>query len=123
MPSRLDLHELAYRIWEIRGRPDGAHRPREIDWFTAKRVHHQIIAEAAYLRWLGRGRPFGDSWNDWFFCETVLFGDHQLPEAFVDERARHQATQEDSTGTEASGLPPKAADGSVLRVLTHQWAP
>jgi hypothetical protein len=104
MPSRLDLHELAYSKWVERGKPDGTYRSPEVDWFAAKRERHQLIAEAAYLRWLGRGRPFGDSWNDWFSCETKLFGDHELPDALVDEQARHQVTQEDSAETETSGL-------------------
>jgi Protein of unknown function (DUF2934) len=41
------------------------------DWLAAGRSVNQLIEEAAYFRWIDRGRPFGDPWSDWFAAEAA----------------------------------------------------
>jgi hypothetical protein len=71
MPATLNVNELAYRRWEMRGRPAGSHRAAR-DWFAAERLRHQLTEEAAYLRWIDRGRPIGDPQADCLASETEV---------------------------------------------------
>ena len=77
MPSRIppgkwDLPTLSRGIREMRGRTYGPQEAATANWITAEHLLHQFIAEAAYLRWIDRGRPIGDAWADWLACEAGL---------------------------------------------------
>jgi Tfp pilus assembly protein PilF len=98
MPATLNVNELAHRRWEIRGRLVGSHRPALADWLAAKRLRHQLIEEAAYFRWINRGRPIGDPRADWFASEAEIASGQPVhghwADTFVDERLRHQLIEE-----------------------------
>jgi len=87
-PRQQVLEEAAYLRWVNRGRPIGS---PWVDWFAAeaqvdrgRRAHdsrdsfvderpsQQAIEEAAYFRWVNRGRPIGDPGPDWFAAEAEL---------------------------------------------------
>lgn len=83
------IEETAYYRWIDRGRPVG---DAWADWFAAEaqitgrepakhqlsetyvneRMRHEVIAEAAYFRWIDRSRPIGDARADWLACEAEL---------------------------------------------------
>ena len=94
----LNVRELAHRRWEMRGRPQGSPRDAVADWNAAQRLHHQLIAEVAYLGWVNRGRPFGESMADWYAAEAEIASDQaardQLFSAFVEERLHRQLIEE-----------------------------
>ena len=101
MSASLDMDMLAYRISEIREkirrRRDESYLAALADWLAAQRVRHQIIAEAAYFRWIDRGQPFGEPWVDWFAAEAETAGDwtqSQSSETFVDQCLRGQLIAE-----------------------------
>jgi hypothetical protein len=35
-------------------------------------MRHELIAEAACVRWIDRGGPIGDARADWLACEAEL---------------------------------------------------
>ncbi|MEU5891497.1 DUF2934 domain-containing protein [Streptomyces sp. NPDC047461] len=41
-------------------------------WPDVRQLRQQFVEEAAYLHWIGRGRPFGDPLTDWFAAEAEL---------------------------------------------------
>lgn len=81
------IEETAYFRWLKRGQPVGS---PWVDWFAAeaevdygRRVpdrldsfvderSQQAIEEAAYYRWVNRGRPTGDPDPDWFAAEAEV---------------------------------------------------
>jgi tetratricopeptide (TPR) repeat protein len=91
LPPPLSTHALAHRIWEMRG-GDALD-----NWDVAQHLRHQLIAEAAYLHWIDRGRPFGDPLADWFAAvgevDAGWTAHGPASGAFVDERLRHQLTE------------------------------
>ena len=48
------------------------------DLFHPERLYHQAIEEAAYFRWLRRGRPISDPRTDWFAAEAEVVGARQF---------------------------------------------
>jgi len=78
MSPALSTNVLAYHVWRMRTYspgppstkkhipPDASYHRALADWVTAQHVRDQLIAEAAYLHWINRGRPFGDPLTDWF---------------------------------------------------------
>ncbi len=91
-------HALARRRWELRGSPRGSYADALADWDAAQRVQHQLVANAAYLRWIDRGQPHGDAWADWFAAEAWA-ADGGPPQgevsgSSVDEQLRRTLTEE-----------------------------
>lgn len=90
-----NMHRLAYRRWEMRGRPYGSDLD---DWEAAQRLRHQLIAEAAYFHWIDRDRPLDDAWTDWFTAESETASGQaaqdELSRSLVDERLRRQLIAE-----------------------------
>lgn len=91
----LTTGSLAYRRWELRGKPSGDDRA---DWFAAERLREQFIREAAYLLWVNRDRWPGDDWADWFAAEREVAGSETQPSplsgSLVDECLRQQLAEE-----------------------------
>ena len=89
---------LAYKRWLLRGGRPGSPEAAMADWLAAARVRHEMIAEAAYFRWIGRNRVPRDPRDDWFDAEKsireTLEGDrHRVgPEAAT--RLRRQLVAE-----------------------------
>jgi hypothetical protein len=87
------MHWLARRRFELR-RKRGSYGDALADWDAAQR----LVSEAAYLHWIDRGMPFGDPLTDWSAAETeVADGGKPRGQASVtsvDERLRHQLTEE-----------------------------
>ncbi len=97
-PASADLpptptHWLARRRYELR-RKHGSYGDALADWDAAQR----LVSEAAHLRWIDRGQPFGDPLTDWFAAETEIADSgkprDQVSVTSVDERLRHQLTEE-----------------------------
>ena len=96
-PAPADLpsptHWLARRRYQLR-RERGWYGDALADWDVAQR----LVSEAAYFRWIDRGMPFGDPLADWFAAETGIAdgaeAQDQVPATSVDERLRHQLTEE-----------------------------
>ena len=98
LPAPADLlptptHWLARRRYELR-RKHGSYGDALADWDAAQR----LVSEAAYFRWIDRGQPVGDPWADWFAAETEIADvgkpRDQVSVTSVDERLRHQLTEE-----------------------------
>jgi hypothetical protein len=66
--------QIARRRWEIRGGNDQSPEHAVDDYVVAERVLHRVISEAAYFRWVNRGRPFGDPLTDWLAAEAGILG-------------------------------------------------
>jgi tetratricopeptide (TPR) repeat protein len=97
-PAPADLpptptHWLARRRYEMRSKL-GSYGDALADWDAAQR----LVSEAAYFRWIERGRPFGDPLTDWVAAETEIADSgksrDQVSVTSVDERLRHQLTEE-----------------------------
>jgi Protein of unknown function (DUF2934) len=73
--SVFSTRALAYKRWELRGGRAGSSQAAMADWVAAARVRHQMIAEAAYLRWLGRDCGPGDPRADWFAAEAGIIAE------------------------------------------------
>ena len=91
------IEEAAYYHWLERGRPDC---DAGTDWLAAevkirygwddgyrqqvpgdvdRRLRRQVIREKAYLRWLGRGMPWGDPVPDWLAAEREILSHGPRP--------------------------------------------
>jgi hypothetical protein len=86
------IKEAAYFRWLNRSRPIGdpwadwfaseaeVASTRQVqdyltDSFVDERLRHHVIEQAAYFRWLNRGRPIGDPQADWFVSEAEVVND------------------------------------------------
>lgn len=99
IPSTEELAEfLASVIRQIRDRDDNSYLTASDDWRVARHVRHRLIAEAAYYRWINRGRPFGEPLKDWHAAEAEVArywtAKLWLSEAFVARHVRHHLTTE-----------------------------
>jgi hypothetical protein len=98
MSQYLD-ERLAYRAAEIRekirsGRGD-SYLLALLDWLAAQRAREQLVAEAAYFRWIDRGQRFGEHLKDWFAAEAEIASDQTARwQAAVDQCLRDQLIAE-----------------------------
>jgi len=91
-PLPLTVRILAYRCWDLRGRPDWSEK---LDWEAAERVLGQFIAEDAYFRWEKRGRPlFADPLADWLAAVHEVTETGIVPGAVADDRLRFQTAMQ-----------------------------
>ena len=93
----MDTFTVAYRRWEIRGRPDGPEDAIVADWLGAERLRHQMIEEAAYFNWINRNRIIGDPLTDWVAAEAQIAdrtAQGQLSDTIIDECLRRQVIEE-----------------------------
>ena len=98
MQATLNVNELAFHRWEMRGRPAGSQHDADADWDAAKSLRHRLTERVAYAHWIDRGRPFWDSLTDWYAAETNITSGRaardELPGAYVVERLRRQLVKE-----------------------------
>ncbi len=98
MQATLNVNELAFHRWEMRGRPAGSQRDADADWDAAQSLRHRLTERVAYFHWVERGQPFWDSLTDWVAAETAIASGRaardELPGAYVVERLRHQLIEE-----------------------------
>lgn len=121
----LDLRQLAQWTWVLRGMPYGS---SEVDWDVGERVRHQLIAEAAYFRWIDRDRLLWDALTDWLAAERAIApsdpGQAKLATADVDDRLRRElGVRELAYRTwELRGMPLDSPEGDwdVAERVRHQ---
>ena len=97
-PAPADLpsptHWLARQHFRCAGSAVGTAATPSQSWDVAQR----LVSEAAYFRWIDRGMQLGDPLADWFAAETGIAdgaeAQDQVPATSVDERLRHQLTEE-----------------------------
>ena len=98
MSQSLD-ERLAYRAAEIRetirGRRDNSYLLALLDWLAAQRAREQLVAEAAYFRWITRGRRFGEHLEDWLAAEAEIASNQTARwQTAVDQCLREQLVAE-----------------------------
>ncbi|HEX6473120.1 MAG TPA: DUF2934 domain-containing protein, partial [Streptosporangiaceae bacterium] len=61
---------------------------------TSLEMYHKWVSDAAYYRWLNRGRPMGDALDDWVAAEAEYArrtaGEHDM---FTPGQVRHKAVE------------------------------
>jgi tetratricopeptide (TPR) repeat protein len=88
---QLTMDWLASQFWKLRENPPWSD---DDNWRGAEQLLEQITQDAAYFRWINRGRPFGSPLTDWSAAERDMAGSGTgqgpLPAPVVRRLVRHE---------------------------------
>lgn len=90
MPVKAEVQDLTLSLFVASGRQASPAGYED----KAREMYRTWVRDAAYYRWLNRGRPFGDAMTDWLAAETDYrrYVDSD-GDVFVPAQVRRQAVE------------------------------